>query len=139
MYPLRVETLPEGLTFLPWSEVEMARTPLPNVFIRRSEPVWVLTDDDNHTYAVIGVITPTIASIPEAWILLCEPFKRNLRKGMIALRDSMDEMLEYHPHVQVKVDAETPCGRKLVEFLGFKEYYHDYLGGREFIYYEARK
>jgi hypothetical protein len=140
MYLLGVEPrLLDDLPLLPWSEKEMRRSPLPAVFIRRSDPVWVLTDDENHTYAMIGIITPTLASTPELWVLLCEGFKKHLRAGLAAFRENLPDLLDRFPHVMVRVDAEAPCGQKLVESFGFTEYHREFRGDREYIYYEVRK
>lgn len=137
-----VEELPPDLPLLPWAEEEMRRTPEVErrIFVRRSEKVWVLLDEDHHTLAVAGVIVPTAVSTPELWILLCEGFKANLRRNLVELYDNMvSVLLEQYPHVRVKVDAQAPAGTKFAELFGFVEVGRQHAGDREYIHLEVRK
>lgn len=120
----------------------MQQTPevVRKIFLRRSKQMWVLHDEANHTILVAGIVEPSQMSTPELWVLLCEPFKKRLRALLPQMKLKLDELLELYPHLKVRVDAETPGGRKLVEFLGFTEYHRDAPGnGREYIYYEVHR
>lgn len=120
----------------------MKRTPPieRKIFVRRSEHVWVLLDEDYHTLAVAGVIRHSLTSIPELWILLCRDFRLNLNRNLRALKENMVEVLWVdYDHLRVKVDAEAPAGTRLAEFFGFTEFGREEAGGREYIHLEVRK
>jgi hypothetical protein len=142
MHYRKIESLPDDLPLLPWAEEEMRQRPEVErkIFIRRSEQMWVVTDEWNHALLVAGIIQPTQLSTPELWVLLCEGFSNNLRQNLRDAYKHLDKLLEEYEHVMVRVDAEAPAGTKLVELLGFTEYHREAsITSREYIYYEVRR
>ena len=109
------------------------------IFLRRSERVWWLHDENNHTLLIVGVFYPSQIGIPELWMLLSDEFTANLYTHIRGLREKLNELLEFYPWVKVRVDARSPNGQKFVKLLGFTEFYRDTHGEREYIHYEVRR
>lgn len=134
-----VKELPEGMKLAPFAESEMRRLleVERKIYIRRSERMWAMVDEHNHTLLVVGIIKPTQISIPELWLLMCEPFSDNLRTNWPEIKNGMNDLLALYPQVMVRVDAQLPAGKKFVERLGFMEYHREVRGDREYIYYKV--
>lgn len=109
------------------------------IFVERSEQVWSLMDEDHHTLMVVGIIARSQVSIPELWMLMCEPFKWKLKTNWADVKEKFEILLAEYPRVMVKVDAAVPVGKRFVELLGFTEYHRDVKGDREYIYYEVNR
>lgn len=144
MYHAKIE--PEEVAYLalnltPLAEAEMRHvTRLDRkIFLRRSEQVWVLHDENNHTLLVAGIFRQSQVGVPELWMLLCDEFSRDLLHNMREAREKLEELLDLYPWVKVRVDARYPAGQKFVRLLGFTEFYRETHGEREYIHYEVRR
>lgn len=141
MYPRLVDELPDDLPLLPWAEEQMRRLPEVErkIFIRRTEKMWVLETESKETLMVVGMRQLTQSSVPELWVLLCTPFTHNLRRNMILIRHELEKLLDEHPRLYARVDAQTPNGIKFVQAFGFREIRRDTHAEREYIYCEVTK
>lgn len=133
-----IDALPEGLRFLPVGEAEMRKTPdyEKRIFVRRSERVWALQDENGVTLVVAGIIRRSDVSVPELWILMCADFKTRLRKNLAEIKLKLRELLDLYDHVRVRVDASRAVATRFAEYMGFTEYHRDEAG---YVYYEVRR
>jgi hypothetical protein len=136
-----VEELPEDAPFLPWAEQEMRRfTDIERkIFFRRTETMWVLEDEARNTILIAGIRRQSQVSTPELWVLLCEPFAKNLRRNIPLVRAKFYELLEQHPRIYAKIDAQSPSGLKFAEAFGFSVVSRDTSGPREYIFCEVTR
>lgn len=109
------------------------------IYLRRTEQTWVLEDQNGNTVMVAGLIKKTQVSTPEIWMLLCEPFRENLLKNILQLRPKVAELLELHPRIVVRVDAQAPGGTRMMEALGFRPFRRETAHGREYIHCEVTR
>lgn len=138
-----INTIPEGLELLPWSrkEVDENSTPEGRAHLaRNSDRIWVVRNAQEQDLLIAGIYRPAlIGQPPELYLLVCEAFKRNLRRNLLETRELVKGLLLDFPHVIVQIDAHFPVGQKFAEFMGFvSQRRYEVHKGREYIIYEVR-
>ena len=135
-----VDDVPAGLDLLPMAASEFSRMSEIErmLFVKKSERVWVLSDEEGELM-VVGVYAPTFLNVPELWMLLCRNFRRRLKSNIKELQERLSELLEIYPRISVRVDAQTPDGQNFVEIMGFSPVSTEVSNGREYIIYEVNR
>lgn len=105
-----------------WSQAEFKSTPkFARLSLeRRSERIWTLKSGEE-IILVCGVLVPALVSEPELWLLLCDGFKKTLRRNLTETRELVNNLLELYPNVMIRVDARYPTGHKFAAFMNFKQ------------------
>lgn len=136
-----VDAIPAGLPLTQWSAQEFGQTSSRQrvALERKSKKIWALAIDDE-TVMIVGVLTPALISRPELWFLMCEGFKKSLRRNLLETRELIDDLLLLFPNVIIRVDAKYPAGQRFAAFMGFKQISHS-IGhdGREYGVYEVTR
>ncbi len=118
----QVGSIPEGLVLANWSQAEFRSTPkFARLSLeRRSEKIWTLKSGEE-IVMVCGVLVPALVSEPELWLLLCEGFKKTLRRNLTETRALVNQLLDLYPNVMIRVDARYPVGHKFAAFMNFQQ------------------
>lgn len=137
-----VDMFPKGLNLMPWSRHEFEQhTPKEVGHLKRtSEFVWTVSNTGGETLLVVGVKGEgLIGDIPELYMLVCEEFRKNLRRNLVEVRELVNELLTLYPHVKVQVDAKFPAGQRFAEFMGFRKMVGEpeRVKDREYIWFEV--
>lgn len=140
---VETRTMPSALNMTEWAkqDVELLSAGEREVYLRRSEHAWILSED-GYTLMLVGVYKPVLVG-PDAelWIVLCEEFNHRLRRNLLLVRDKFEELLEMYPLLRVRIDAQFPAGSKFAKFFGFVklELAPQLIRGREYLVYEVRR
>lgn len=134
-----VDSIPTGLTLADWSDEEFKKTP-PAARLaleQKSERIWCLTAN-GETVLICGVLVPALVSQPELWLLLCEGFKKTLRRNLIETRALVSDLIALYPNVIIRVDARYPAGHRFASFMNFTQVSHRLApDGREYGIYKV--
>jgi len=139
LQPSEVNAIPRDLPFSEWSAREFNSTPpFARVALeRKSKKIWALTTR-GEVVMIVGVLSPALVSRPELWFLMCEGFKKTLRRNLLETRELVNDLLLMFPDVIIRVDAKYPTGHRFAEFMGFQQISHTVgADGREYGVYEV--
>jgi hypothetical protein len=118
----QVGNIPEGLELADWSQAEFKSIPkfARLALARKSERIWTLKSGEE-VVLVCGVLVPALVSQPELWLLLCEGFKKTLRRNLTETRELVGSLIDLYPNVMIRVDARYPVGHKFASFMNFTQ------------------
>lgn len=127
-----------------WSAKEWERQPHSArlELARASEHVWALNTSGGTSVLVAGMFRPVaIGFTPEIWLLICQPFRENLRRNLLDTKYWLNRLVfSRYPRVIVQIDAKYPEGQRFARFMGFKDSLErTTFEDREYLVYEVNE